>query len=535
MERNMFPEAAPIEPENTFLKEKEPFALTRSDNVFAVLAIIFSICLSVFGVFGGFGIGFAATSVLMTVLFICYFAKGGHFAATPIICGLLSLCMSAVFVFTSNGSVRFFAVVVGFLLALVFLHGFTDGAPKGNRETVGVFLSALSTLANTSLALRSLFDNISGKKTLGKALVGLLCAVPVLLVVVPLLLSSDAAFSGMMGELFSDAFATLVKAAFGVVLSFFVIAYGITKKSRRSEDKKSASIRGIESVYVVSFLVAISACYLLYLFSQLAYFFSAFRGFLPDGGVTYSEYARRGFFEMCTISVINLGLVFLSLLLSRKNENGKVNVGVKILGTFISLFTLIIIATAISKMVLYIGAYGMTVLRLTTSAFMVLLAVVVISVILKIYIKGINVVKTSLITAGCILIALGTFNVNAVCAKYNYDAYQNGTLPSIDVSAMYSLGDEGIPYLCLLTEDDDPLVIEQAESYLARAYFYRYFDDMESETEYTAEDLKKRQTYDSFACMTLPRIRAYEALYDYLEENPYFASYAYETIYDNFL
>ena len=531
MENNMIPKPAPVVPPNPSLKVKEPFTLKRSDNIFAVAAIVLGILLSVLGIFGGFAIGYAAVSVLLAVLFVCYFGAGGKIAATPIICGLVSFGTNAVFVLTSNGSVRFFAVIIGFLLALICLHGFIDGAPKGNRETVGVFVSSFLTLENTFLALRSLVDNVSGKKTFGKALVGFICAVPVLVVVVPLLLSSDAAFSGMMGNLFSNVFSTVIKSLFGIAISFLLITYGITKKSRRAVEKKGITLPEIESVYVVSFLTAISVCYMLYLFSQLAYFFSAFKGFLPDESITYAEYARRGFFEMCAIAVINLVLVFLSLLLSHKKENGATSVGVKALSTFISVFTLIIIATAISKMVLYIGAYGMTVLRLTTSAFMILLAVVVISAILKIYIKRINVIKTSLITAGCILIALGTLNVNAVCAKYNYEAYINGALPTIDVSAMYSLGDEGIPYLCLLTEDDDPLVIEEAEENLARAYYFRYFKGMKPYTAYAMEDLKKMQRWDGFESMTVPRIRAYDALYGFLEENPYFASHSYSMIY----
>ena len=55
---------------------------------------------------------------------------------------------------------------------------------------------------------------------------------------------------------------------------------------------------------------------------------------------------------MSVVAVINLCLVFVSLLLAKK-EGGKISYGIKISLTFISVFTLIIIATAISKMVLY--------------------------------------------------------------------------------------------------------------------------------------------------------------------------------------
>ena len=167
---------------------------------------------------------------------------------------------------------------------------------------------------------------------------------------------------------------------------------------------------------------------------------------MPNNEITYAEYARKGFFEMCVIAVINLGIVFLSMLLAQK-QNGKACHSIKAITTFIAVFTLIIITTAISKMVLYIDAYGMTVLRITTSAFMLFLAIVFIAVILRVYLNKINIVKTALLAAGCVVLILGTMNVNAVCAEYNYKAYNAKKLDSIDIKALYELGDEGIPYI----------------------------------------------------------------------------------------
>ena len=222
-------------------------------------------------------------------------------------------------------------------------------------------------------------------------------------------------------------------------------------------------IKGRENAVVIPFLSVISVCYLMYLFSQLAYFFSAFKGILPaDYKFTVSDYARRGFFEMCIIAVINLVLVFAVLLFARKSE-GKICAANKAICTFIGGFTLIIIVTALSKMILYIKKLGMTELRITTSAFMLFLAVVFVSVILCIFIKGIRVLRVAFITAGCILVILGTVNVNSAIAKYNYNAYKSGLLKDIDVQTIYDVGDEGIPYLVLLAKDSNITVAENAK------------------------------------------------------------------------
>ncbi len=507
---------------------KPLFDLSKRDFAFALCGGIVCILLSVLGIFGGFALGYAVTAVCMLVLFTVYFAKGGKASAFGILCGLLALFNAAVFLCTTNGSVRFFGVVVSFLLSLVCVDSFANGKTVGNRGTARLFFRAAATAEHIDITVKSLFSDRNGnKKTVGKVLVGLLCAVPVLIVVVPLLVSSDDAFRGMLERIFANTGATVFKAGFGVAMSVFAISYGFALKAGRTAKEKESKFAGIENVYIISFLSAISVCYLLYLFSQLAYFFSAFKGFLPEGGITYAQYARKGFFEMCIIAVINLVLVFTALLLAKK-QNGKACHGIKALATFIGLFTLVIIATAISKMVLYIDAYGMTVKRLTTSAFMVFLAVVFISVILRVYLLKINVVKTALVTAGCIVLLLGTVNVNRVCAKYNYDSYCSQKLTTVDVQALYDLGYEGIPYIVKLTDDQNQAVAKEAKHYLAKAYLRDYFVKMTKDGKwlesFTVEDLQEREKDAEFSKFSLPRAKAYDSLYTYLAEHPDFDS-----------
>ncbi|MBE6786925.1 MAG: DUF4173 domain-containing protein [Ruminococcaceae bacterium] len=513
-------------------KPKPLFELTKSDTAFSVCAVIISIIYSIFGIFGGFSLGYLISNVFLIFMFAFYFKRQSKPQFFSTLCGLLALGINAVFITTTNGSVRFFSCLISFLLTLLCFDNFINGTSKGNRKTVGIFYSALSTTGNIAVSLKSLFSSKNGnKQNLGKVLVGIVCAIPVLLVVVPLLISSDDAFRGMMTNIFKNTFSTIIKAIFGLIFSLFVISYGFSLKNKRVSKIEKAKFGGIENVYIISFLSAIGVCYLLYLFSQLAYFFSAFSGFLPKGQITYAGYARKGFFEMCVIAVINLILVFISLLISKK-QKGKACIPIKILTTFISIFTLIIITTAISKMVLYINAYGMTVLRLTTSAFMLFLSIVFISIILRIYITKINIIKTALITAGCIILVLGVVNVNSVCAKYNYESYINGKLKTIDVNALYNLGDEGIPYIIKLTKSKDAEILQTSEEYLTQAYLFDYFDNMLDIKDYTLKELKQNQRYNGFSYFSLPKSKAYNQLYKFAQENPDFIS-SHKPIYEN--
>ena len=512
-----------MDTENRLPESASVFPLTGRDNAFAISAVVVSVFTAIFGIFGGFALGYLLSAALMLILFGIYFAKGGKPSFFSVLCGLLALANTAIFICTTNGSVRFFGVQIGFLLALACFDGLANGKTAGNRQTAHLYIKAISTIGGIAMSVRSLFSGVDGgnKKKFGKMMLGIACAFPVLIIVLPLLIASDEAFKGMMSQIFDDAFATIFKTIFGLSMSFLVVSYGLCLRFGRTCKQRESTFKGIENTYIISFLSVISVCYLLYLFSQLAYFFSAFKGFLPEEGITYAQYARKGFGEMCVIAVINLALTFTAMLLARKRE-GKVCIAIKLLATFIGLFTLVIIATAISKMFLYIDEYGMTVRRVTTSAFMVFLAVVFISVILRIYIRKINVVKTALLTAGCVVLILGTVNVNHLCARYNYESYLSGKLKSVDVEAIYNLGDEGIPYITKLAEHKDPAVAKEAKFYLRRAFRYDYFDNQISVDTLVAENLQKNEKNSKFSRFSLPRAAAYESLYAYLEEHPEF-------------
>jgi len=177
------------------LQQEKLFLLEKKDTVFAICTALSCIVTSAFGLFGGFSLGFALSCVLSITLFAVYFSGGCKVGTFPVACGVLALLLSSVFVCTTNGSVRFCSTIMIVLLSLVCFDGLLHGDAKGNRRTLEIFFTAVATINMIALAVKSLFSNENGnKKTVGKVLVGVLCAVPVLAIVVPLFLSSYDAF-----------------------------------------------------------------------------------------------------------------------------------------------------------------------------------------------------------------------------------------------------------------------------------------------------------------------------------------------------
>lgn len=248
--------------------------------------------------------------------------------------------------------------------------------------------------------------------------------------------------------------------------------------------------------------------YLLYLLSQTAYFFSAFRGILPKD-FTAADYARRGFFEMAVLVVLNLGMVGISHVLVRKN--GKAPLSTQLFSLFLLLFSLVLIATSFSKMVLYVGSFGLTQLRVLTSLFMLWLALWVLSAVVTLFRPRFPHMKVAVLAALVLACAASWADVNTVIARYNVTAYQTGKLEAMDVMTFYFLGDAAVPYAAQLTEDKNESVAQDADAFLidwAKAHADWYTDE-KGVDRFTFDDVDWRS-------WTYAEAQAREVIVDYL-------------------
>lgn len=231
----------------------------------------------------------------------------------------------------------------------------------------------------------------SAGKTILTAGLGLVIAVPVLMIVLPLLGSADAGFERMLrgsGTYFREHFMViLVRMLFALPVSSYLFGLSYGGASERHTDhirpdsvkKTGRAMRVIPDIAIDTAMVVLCLIYLLFIGLQGTYLFSAFAGVRPEA-FTYAEYARRGFFELCDVAVLNL-LVLMGANLMTGTERKK-NRALRLLNVALSVLTLLLVATAMSKMLMYIGAYGLTEKRVLTVVFMVwLLLVFVLNVI----------------------------------------------------------------------------------------------------------------------------------------------------------
>ena len=304
------------------------------------------------------------------------------------------------------------------------------------------------------------------------ALIGFLIFLPFSAVVIHLLSSADLAFEGFVnGVLDFISLEKIVTYAgqfiFGIPVAFYLygLIYGDVKG--RYTDRITASVvdgaaKTMRITPKITATVAVlSFCFVYFVFFAVraAYFLSAFGGELPET-FTYAEYARRGFFELCAVAGINLGVLVVSrLTVKRGADEGSETL--KIETILISLFTVLLIATALSKMVMYIDAYGLTRLRVFTSWFMILLLLIFLTICIR-QLKKFN--MTRIVAAGFVVMfmLLSFCNVDGMITKYNIGRFEKGTLSSFDTDAAAALSDAAVPYIFdLYLRTDDPEMRER--------------------------------------------------------------------------
>lgn len=127
----------------------------------------------------------------------------------------------------------------------------------------------------------------------------------------------------------------------------------------------------------ISFTAMIAVLYLLFCGIQVVYLFAG-KGKLP-AEMTYSEYARQGFFQLLAVAVLNFIFVLNCFKYFCKHRI------LTFLLTVISLCTYIMIASAAYRMLLYVGAYYLTFLRLFVLWFLGVLAILMLGVLADIF------------------------------------------------------------------------------------------------------------------------------------------------------
>src|SRR5204862_978316 len=103
----------------------------------------------------------------------------------------------------------------------------------------------------------------------------------------------------------------------------------------------------------------LNTLFLLFVVVQLRYFFGGAALVEETSGLTYAEYARRGFFELMTASGRMLPILLGAEALLHRAAAPQVRVFRQLAGLLLGLLA-VIMASALQRMRLYVSAYGLS-------------------------------------------------------------------------------------------------------------------------------------------------------------------------------
>lgn len=213
--------------------------------------------------------------------------------------------------------------------------------------SIGRFFGAIgSLLAGTDDAQRR-----RGKQLL----LGLAVGIPLLIAVLALLSGADARMDALLSDLFRTLDIGACIRTLLVVLATAMLFYSFLHGGRYAPPTLRPlpdAVWSAATLGVIETLLLIA--YALFLGLQFSYLFG---GTLPEA-YTYSEYARAGFGELIAVSLINFTLLALSVRYGTRSPL------LRLTEWLLLVSTALLLASAILRLSMYIGAYGLTLLRI---------------------------------------------------------------------------------------------------------------------------------------------------------------------------
>jgi len=271
---------------------------------------------------------------------------------------------------------------------------------------------------------------------------GLVLTAALLAVFVPLLVSADAAFAALLPG--APDVALLPGRAVAFLLGACAAgAAALLLLLPPAEPALGAPARRLTTVEWVLPVAALDLLLAVFVTVQAGALFGGRQHVLQEAGLTYAQHARSGFWQLLAVTALVLAVVAAA---ARWVPTG---VGTRALLGLLCLLTLVVDASALSRLHLYGEVYGLTRLRVGVAATCLWLGVVLVLVLLAGSRRGPQrwLPHGVVLSAAVGLLALTAYDPEAAIAR---SAASRG--PDVDVSYLSSLSDDALPAIDALHE-----------------------------------------------------------------------------------
>jgi hypothetical protein len=360
-------------------------------------------------------------------------------------------------------------------LAMVAAFGLGSLALHGGRTWVGLLLGSVGTLwalvPGLRWGVRGLRDRAHPSKDRWWPVMRAVLVTTVLLVVFGVLFAgADAAFADLLGDLSPD-----VSLADGPLRAFFfavglLVALAAARTAARPlrwdrYEPGPGKPRGRLEWALP--LVLLNVLFAAFNAVQLAVLFGGYDKVLESTGLTYAQYARQGFWQLLWATLLTLLVIALALRWAPRG-GGRDRVLVRSLLGLLCGLTLVVVASALRRMDLYVDAYGLTRLRLSVAGVEVLLGLVIVLIMAAgVFGAGHWLPRAVLGSAAAGVLAFGLASPDALIAEQNAARFDR--TGKIDLEYLRNLSADAVPALDRLPEPQRSCALEKIAWEVERA------------------------------------------------------------------
>ena len=442
------------------------------------LTLILGAILSIF-LFNYFGISIAIVTVLMTVIFFSVIGVR-HKSYLGFFLVLSSIALSITYgIFTNEVFRALNFIVIPINLFSGFLLLTYDKLPFKFVAFITAFLEIIvgKSFENTgklTFEFSEKFSKADGEKksrNMKHIINGILISIPLVIVLLMILSGADEVFSYYLSNIWDyinikNIYDFISRVFIATIIMFLTygLYYSLGSVKVNNVNNKTFN-RTLNSTTIITILVSIILIYLVFTQVQVTHLY--LNKALPSG-VSFSEYARKGFFQLVFLVVVNL-IMIISIKIKTDVKHSKSNNVLNVLYSVIILLTINMGVAAIYKMNLYIGEFGYTRLRILVQAFTLFLCIALLLLLAFIWREKL-LFKPIVVSAVSIYLVLNFVNIDNFIAKEN--------LKLINTRAEIDLW-----YISTLSLDAKEAIDEGREKGLVNSAYYDYWANKRVETE----------------------------------------------------
>ena len=258
-----------------------------------------------------------------------------------------------------------------------------------------------------------------GSRRIGAVARGVLFSLPPLLLFGMLFAGADGVFKALLGRLFDFDLSHILLIGFIAFLIGGYLRGLLFGEEQKMADRARLSPARLKAIEIGTILGLLDLLFLAFVVIQIRYFFGGSALVRATTGLTYSQYARSGFWQLLTVAIILLPFLLLMHWFVADDDATAQRTFRWLAGTQIALL-FVILASAFQRMHLYVMEYGLSEERFYPTAFMGWLAVVFVWFSLTVLQGRRQHFAFGAMVAGFLLIAaLHIMNPDALIARTN--------------------------------------------------------------------------------------------------------------------